>query len=102
MLSRLLKDWKRTMAVNILGTVEAQNCNSHSDTGPFLLPSFTSFCGSVEPLSKDAIFQEGSWELLYKYTEAGSKGNFIVFSDCRRSSDFLLLTVVLYVWCGVL
>ncbi|CAK9106858.1 unnamed protein product [Durusdinium trenchii] len=58
-------DWKNTLAVNILGTVTVQCQNEAA----IELPSLTSFCSSVEPLSKSSFFQKNRWEQLYKFTD---------------------------------
>lgn len=59
------QDWKNTLAVNILGTVTVQCQNEAA----IELPSLTSFCSSVEPLSKSSFFQKNRWEQLYKFTD---------------------------------
>lgn len=53
------------MAVNILGTVESEKPGKEH-----LLPEFTSFQSSIEPLLVRSFFQDDRWLQLRKFTQA--------------------------------
>ena len=59
------KDWKNTMAVNVLNTVQAV-ATSHGDIS---LPPMTVFESSVEPMAIAAFFEKKKWRHLRKFTK---------------------------------
>ena len=82
-LSLLAQDWRHTMAVNILGTVQAQKDGS----GGFKLPSATLFNSSIEPLSIISFFSNKRWCHLRKFMQAVAVGSEIFGVECVSFSS---------------
>jgi hypothetical protein len=71
------------MAVNILGTVQAQEDGS----GGFKLPSATLFNSSIEPLSIISFFSNKRWCHLRKFMQAVAVGSEIFGVECVSFSS---------------